>query len=730
MEGKVAQSKQGEDLGATYPPGSISVGHYEAVFDMTTQMLAVPSIEERALLALDTLTAGLGWPQAAIALIDEKNAVLRMRMALGFNDNLPIETIRMPLDSAAAGVSAVYDGRTMRVTTDLYEHARFSANAAGSDFLALPLFGIISALDKPDEGLARRQFGESKYWEPEGVAVGVLYVGAPPSMFNTGSMALLSRFADRIGVLLAAAMRGERLAATVKRLKLERQWVESIMKSVADPIVLTNLDNEILLQNKRAEELFSGWHNASEGKRQALKMNDLLFSAYLSSVAVASNQTLDRDLTLVDPIEGSDRHFEVVSTPAVNEEGQRIGLVSVFRDMTDLQIANEELARNYQKLKHAEAAGRRERDRLNLIIENVGHPIVVTGSSGNFILCNYRAALFFQEDQALKEGRHSAEEGGRDDQILAAVRANSVKLTSFISSLASEPSLGRQGEIELRDPQTGESLPMEITSVQVLESRGQVTAVVSVLHDLSEIRELERRRVEQKLFESEKLAVVGTLAASIAHEINNPLEAIKNSLHLLQSSRGDDEDGRFLKIAAKETERVSYTIRQLLGFTRHSGTVESTDLNNLITETLTLVERRLHNARINVSTALDPGLPEVQCYPGQLRQVLLNLILNAEQSIEKLGRIDIRTGRQPLSGQPAVTIEIGDTGGGISESDMSHIFEPFFSTRQDGTGLGLWVSHNIVRQHGGRIDVTSQKNGTTFKVVIPVESPTLTGTGK
>src|SRR3712207_6968969 len=126
------------------------------------------------------------------------------------------------------------------------------------------------------------------------------------------------------------------------------------MKSVADPIVLTNMDNEILLQNRRAEELFSDRRDASEGKRRALEMNDLLFSAYLSSAAVASKEIVGRDLTLVDPLEGSDIHFEVLSTPALNARGERIGLVSIFRDVTDLRRANEELARNFIKLQQTE----------------------------------------------------------------------------------------------------------------------------------------------------------------------------------------------------------------------------------------------------------------------------------------------------------------------------------------------------------------------------------------
>src|SRR5678816_4927242 len=418
------------------------------------------------------------------------------------------------------------------------------------ELLALPLFGISELPPKAGRDRSSRHPGQ--YWTFErGSRLGVLYIGTDRDTLDAESYDLLRRFAERIGIVASLATHQERLVSTVTKLQRERQWIESIMKSVADPIVLTDLDNQILLQNRRAEELFSGSANAGEGKRRALKMNDLLFSAYLSSATVSSSEVIQRDITLVDPIEGSDIHFEVISTPAANSRGEPLGLVSIFRDVTDLREANEELARNFVKLQQAEAESRRERDRLDLIIENVGHPIVVCDSAGNFILFNRRAELLFQENASFKTSGS------------AAVRTNAVKLTSFISTLASASETGRQAEIELIDPEDNRSLPMEITAREVLDATGQVTAVVSILHDLTEIRELERRRVEPQLFESEKLAAIGRLAASIAHEVNNPLEAIKNALYLLQSGSESDKNARFLQIARKETERVSHIIRQM-----------------------------------------------------------------------------------------------------------------------------------------------------------------------
>lgn len=707
---------------------------YEVLFKMTTELLATNSLEERMLLALDTITSDLGYSRAAIAMIDEHTSSLRVRMAVGFDDNEAVERLEMPLDSAALGVVVVHDGRPLWIKRENAEYSPFIGKFAGDiDILGLPLFGGRWVSEGTEGDLARRHLNGDKYWQPESVCLGALYVGANHSATDQSAMSLLTRCADQIGITLASAVHTKRLMSTVKALQRERQWVQSIMESVADPIVLTNLDNEILLQNRRAEEFFSGSEEASEGKRRALKMNDLLFSAYLSSAAVASTDATGRDLTLVDPIEGSDIHFEVISTPALNEEGERVGLVSVFRDVTDLKQANEELARNYLKLQQAESEARRERDRLNLIIGNVGNPIVVTDAMGNFVLFNRRAELLFQQERP-SQNRTAIllqQEDPSTARALAAVRANSVKLTSFISGLASEMLTGRQAEIELIHPQTGELLPMEINSVEVLDPKGQVTAVVSILHDLSEIRELERRRVEQQLFESEKLAAIGTLAASIAHEVNNPLEAIKNSLFLLQSSKDEESNARFLGIALKETGRVSQTIRQMLGFARHSGGIEWVNVNLLLEEMLELVGKKLQHSGIKVVNNLDSALPAIRAYPDQLRQVFLNLILNAQQAIDGSGRIKIGTSRSEVAAQPSVSIEINDSGMGISEEILARIFEPFFSMRKDGTGLGLWVTQNIVRQHGGSIEVVSdKKRGTTFRIILPVDSPALLGAGQ
>ena len=241
----------------------------------------------------------------------------------------------------------------------------------------------------------------------------------------------------------------------------------------------------------------------------------------------------------------------------------------------------------------------------------------------------------------------------------------------------------------------------------------------------------ERKRFEQALFDSEKLAATGRLAASIAHEINNPLEAIQNALYLLvKRIPEDDPNAKFLAIAMKETERMSRILRQMLGFYRPAEDLAPTDLNALIEEAETLVAKRLSERNVQIEKLLDPALPKVMASADQIKQVILNLVLNAAETMTKGGLITVTTEshHDAASGfirTDAVRVQVADTGPGISEEYLAHIFEPFFSTKgEKGTGLGLWVSLGIAQSHGGRLQVRNRPGGgTVFSMTLPIGGP-------
>jgi signal transduction histidine kinase len=251
------------------------------------------------------------------------------------------------------------------------------------------------------------------------------------------------------------------------------------------------------------------------------------------------------------------------------------------------------------------------------------------------------------------------------------------------------------------------------------------------MQDVGRLRELERRRMEQALFDSEKLAATGRLAASIAHEINNPLEAIQNALYLMvKGSPKDDPNAKFLGIAMKETERMSRILRQMLGLYRPAADLAPTDLNALVDEAEALVAKRLRERNVKIEKRLEPDLPKVMASADQIKQVILNLVLNAAEAMPKGGVVTVSTESHHDAATgfirtDAVQMQVADTGPGIAEDYLPHIFEPFFSTKgEKGTGLGLWVSLGIAQSHGGRLQVRNQPGGgSVFSMTLPIGGP-------
>jgi two-component system NtrC family sensor kinase len=227
---------------------------------------------------------------------------------------------------------------------------------------------------------------------------------------------------------------------------------------------------------------------------------------------------------------------------------------------------------------------------------------------------------------------------------------------------------------------------------------------------------------------ADRLASLGTLIASLAHEIRNPLVSIKTFTQLLPE-RIEDEEFRnyFLKVASGEIDRLTGLINELLGFARPSEPrLEGEDVNALIDkmEVLVATEARKKNVTLNKNYARD--LPQIKADAEQLKQVLLNILLNAIQAIKGEGKIWIET-RQvqvPIEDrvEPFTQIEVRDTGAGIPKENLERIFDPFFSTRIEGSGLGLAISHQIIHDHGGFISVESEVGkGTSFKVHLPLK---------
>jgi PAS domain S-box-containing protein len=258
----------------------------------------------------------------------------------------------------------------------------------------------------------------------------------------------------------------------------------------------------------------------------------------------------------------------------------------------------------------------------------------------------------------------------------------------------------------------------------------QVNLVVSLIRGTGSEPELaiglieditERKQAQAALIQAEKLSIAGRLAASLAHEISNPLQSVIGCLGLAEETLSDGGDvSRYLQVARDELRRAARIVAQLRDMQRPSSLEERvpTDVNALLDHVLTLSRNQCQDHGVEVVCRRSDDLPSLSLVPDRIQQVFLNLILNAIDANPEGGLLEISTTR---TNQPdGVRVAFSDSGVGIAPGVLPLIFDPFFSTRHEGLGLGLFISHNIVKQHGGHIEVDSQVGeGTTFTVWLP-----------
>lgn len=261
-------------------------------------------------------------------------------------------------------------------------------------------------------------------------------------------------------------------------------------------------------------------------------------------------------------------------------------------------------------------------------------------------------------------------------------------------------------------------------AVPILDESGNVRGTLAAYMDITE-----RKRAEKALRTSEKLATAGKMAASLAHEINNPLAAVTNLLYLVaQDASLSPHSQRFINMATSELARVSQITRNILAFYRESHSPVNIDVADLVASVLELYAPKIRQSHVEVDFRRDDACA-ITAFPGELRQVFSNLIVNAVDAMPNGGRLHVRVrpSRNRRSQQAGVRLVVADTGSGIPRDHLTHLFEPFFTTKgEKGTGLGLWVSRDIIGKHDGTIQIRTafgaRKNGTCFSIFLPNES--------
>ena len=561
----------------------------------------------------------------------------------------------------------------------------------------------------------------------------------------------LMHAATLAGPVLARMAAVEEFRLSTGRLDQQREMLTTIMNSLPDPIVIINADRDIVVQNQRAEHLLHTTDKDSDGRRRAVEINNLLFTSHLSKAAMGSRETSggSRELNLVDPDEGTDLLFEVLTHPLGSTgAGQGGATVSVLRDVTDLRRASNELERQVQRVRLAEIDAKRERDRLNLILENVADPILVTDDRSNIILMNKEAEQLFEADDSESWERASM------------VQANDTKFTTFISDFTISSALARREQMKLHIPETGVELPVEVVSGKILNRRGEPLAIVSVLHDLTEQAENERLYEELKTFSSqleERIqAATADLAeqntrlqwqsrelekanrlkseflASMSHELRTPINALIGYASLmLDRIYGDltprQEEG--LNRIQGAAQHLLALINDILDLAKiEAGRMplhlDDVTLGDIVTEISQQIEPLVKKKQLTFTVEIPSRSLVLHTDRTKVKQILLNLLSNAVKFTHH-GGIWLTVSKDEAD----LRFDVRDTGIGIRENDLESIWEDFRQVDQSrtrefgGTGLGLSITRKLVDALGGHVFAESTfGKGSTFTVVLPIRS--------
>ncbi|MBI5815104.1 MAG: PAS domain S-box protein [Nitrospinae bacterium] len=404
--------------------------------------------------------------------------------------------------------------------------------------------------------------------------------------------------------------------------------------------------------------------------------------------------------------------------PVRGDGGEVIFYVGVAKDVTARKLAADALLES--------------EERFRLVAETTQDAVIIADEDGRIVTWNHGAEAMTGYKSSEAIGKSVAELIVPDDHRQS--HENGFKRFKVNGT---GPLIGKMTEI-MAKKRDGSLLPVEI-SLSAARVRGKWTAI-AMLRDISE-----RKRAEKMLFQSEKMASIGQLAAGIAHEINNPLSFVNsNTIYMkkniekmfdLAQSRSADREGELKELAKlKEesievvnetlegTKRIVSIVKDLRTFTHVSGEeLKVEDIHAILDGTLNIVHNEL-KYKAEVVKEYDAVNTAIECVPSQVGQVMVNLLVNAAHAIKEKGRITVRTRDE----QGCVAVEIADTGSGIPPENMVKIFDPFFTTKPpgEGTGLGLALAYNIVQKHHGTISVESEVGkGTAFTVTLPLTQP-------
>ena len=401
--------------------------------------------------------------------------------------------------------------------------------------------------------------------------------------------------------------------------------------------------------------------------------------------------------------DGSTIPISLTGHARYDHQGRVIGYEGLNVDLTQRKLMEKELKEAY--------------DFMNKIVRSSPNPTMATDLKGNIIIWNRAAAETLGYEAGEVIGKMNIDKIYPEDMARKVMQMLRSDKYGGVGRLNAYPMVYVR-----RD---GEVVEGTLSAATIYDANGTEIATVGSFVDLRERLEMERalRRTQEQLLQSEKLAAMGRLTSQIAHELNNPLYGIMNTLELLKTEVSPQSKRRkILEMALSETVRLSELLRKMLSFSKPDQEQRKpVDINTVIDEILLLHEIQLKENDINIAATYADGLDQVNASKDQLRQVFLNIVANGRDAMPNGGTLTVTTSGDAEN----VIIEISDTGIGIKEEHLDKIFDSFFTTKEaiKGVGLGLSVCYGFIKDHGGDIVVKSREGtGTTFTITLPVFS--------
>jgi two-component system NtrC family sensor kinase len=489
-----------------------------------------------------------------------------------------------------------------------------------------------------------------------------------------------------------------------KKLKESEEKFRNLFERVRHGLFISAKEGHFLDCNQALLEM-AGYQN----KEEFLKM-DIAKDLYVNPGDRKTFMELVEKLGFVKDFEvefkkknGERITVLLTATAKRDEKGTTIGYEGLNIDITDRKKMEKELKEANNFL-------------MNLIDSSVDG-IIATNMRGDILLFNKGAEnlLGYQSEEVIgKMNIRSIYPPGVAKEVMEKLRSPDFggigKLTSF-------PIFHRRKD--------GEMIEGDLSASLIYDEKGNEIASVGIFKDLRERLKMERelQEIQQALLQSEKLAAMGRLTSQIAHELNNPIYGIMNTLELLKTEiPPESKRRRILELSLSEIQRLSEMLRNMLSFSKpEEEKRRPIKIDELIEGILLVMEKQMRESNIQVDLAFDPDIPEIMASTNQMRQVMLNILKNAKEAMPKGGILTVRTTKE----EEKILVHIKDTGVGIPEEIRDKIFEAFFTTKQKvkGVGLGLSVCYGIIKDHGGEIRVESEEGkGTSFIISLPIES--------